>query len=405
MTLLHRALAVTTEANDETRRVCVVCSTEGVDRYGDVVVQAGLDLTHFRALKTVLWNHDQDEPIARCVEIDLVGDHIEAVVEFPAAGVNPKSDQIFGLIKAGVVNAVSIGFGVKAATPIDKAHPKAGSTIEQSELWELSFVSVPANPGAVILERRAPARRAAPGSTTMTVKPKTKSLYEVAYLADLLRQLGYIEDAVEWEAEYEGDGSEVPAKLAAVMAALGQVLIDMTVEEVAEMIRVETGEASTKAAGAVFAKRMVEVRSWHLAPSVKAVVETKRSLPADVVARIRAEADAFAADPARKSIVLPEGVTLGLVGMTKGGPIGVMPVTPMTRAGKAFSTKNADAIRAACKSIGDACAGLLSMVDGEADDDADEATDDDPATEAKSAQPDPVQARRRRAARALVLAG
>lgn len=402
MTLLHRAVAVTTEVNDETRRVRVVCSTEAVDRYGDVVVQAGLDLTHFRALKTVLWNHDQDEPIARCIEIDLVGDHIEALVEFPAAGVNPKSDQIYGLIKAGIINAVSIGFGVKAATPIDKARPKAGATIEQSELWELSFVSVPANPGAVVLERRAPARRAALGSKTMIVKPQTKGLYEVALLANLLRELGWLEEYVEWEADDEGDGSEVPAKLAAVLAALGQILVDMTVEEVAEMIRVETGEASTKAAGVTFAKRMVDASVGRLSPLVKCVVETRRALPADVADRIGREVEAFAADAARKSIVLPEGVSLRFVDMTH-GYIGDLALVPMARSGKAFSTKNADAIRAACKTIGEACDGLVAMVDADAGDDEEDATSGE--TEAKSAAASAIHLRRRRVARALELQG
>lgn len=255
MTMKHRSLAVSATADDASRRVRVVCSTASVDRYGDVVVQEGIDLEAYRRLRTVLWNHDQDEPIAKTLSIGIEGDHLEADVEFPPEGVNPQSDRIYGLIKAGIVNAVSIGFGVTKAIPVSAKDPKGPARIDASELWELSFVSVPANADAEILERAAPGAGGAL-RRRMALTGRTKGLYEVSRLASLLDTLSYIEDSVEWEAEWEDDGSQVPAMLHEAMVKLGETLVAMTVEEVAELLRVETGEVATKSAGLAFLRSL-----------------------------------------------------------------------------------------------------------------------------------------------------
>ncbi len=72
-------------------------------------------------------------------------------------------------------------------------------------------------------QREAPAR-------------KVRSLYHVAWLAQILAELGYLEACVEQEAEFEEDESPVPAAMHEALQSLGQVLLDMTVEEVAEML-------------------------------------------------------------------------------------------------------------------------------------------------------------------------
>lgn len=249
MIMKTRALAAAVTADDSSRRVRVVCSTATVDRYGDTVVQAGIDLSAYRRLKTVLWNHDHDQPIAKTVSIDLIGDHLEAVVEFPPEGVNAKSDNIYGLIKAEIVNAVSIGFGVLESTPVDKGRRKGAAMIDRSDLWELSFVSVPANPDTGVLERAADRPR-------VSRVGETKGLWQVSSLAGLLQSLAWLEEDVEWEAECEGDGSEVPAMIHDALVTLGEALIAMTVEEVGELLRVETAEVSTKAAGLAFIGRI-----------------------------------------------------------------------------------------------------------------------------------------------------
>lgn len=65
-------------------------------------------------------------------------------------------------------------------------------------------------------------------------KEVKKGLYTVADLAACVENLQYIVQSAEFEAQYEGDGSEVPAKLKAAVAQVGAVLVEMTAEEVQE---------------------------------------------------------------------------------------------------------------------------------------------------------------------------
>lgn len=135
------------------RQVRVVVSTPTVDRSGDVVEVGGIDLTAYRKNPVVLYQHDHDEPVARCVEIGLKEAALEAVVQFPPEGTSAKADEVYGLIKAGVINAASIGFLPKEYSYIDPKEPWNGRRFSSCEMLEFSFVSVPCNPDALIVER------------------------------------------------------------------------------------------------------------------------------------------------------------------------------------------------------------------------------------------------------------
>jgi len=226
----RKTFGLETKALADQRQVRVICSTDQVDRSGDVVVQGGISVSNFAKTQTVLWNHDQDHPIARCIEIGVKSGRLEALVEFPEPGVSAKSDEVYGLIKAGIINAASIGFVPLEAEPLNGKNRAAGLRFDESELLEFSFVSVPANPGALITQRSLKSvRKAAPPMTL-------KGLCGVASLAWLLDELGYQTDRAAAEALAEGDNSQVPAMLAAAMNQLGQALIAMTQEEVAELL-------------------------------------------------------------------------------------------------------------------------------------------------------------------------
>jgi HK97 family phage prohead protease len=228
MTPRRKTFGAETEALADKRQIWVICSTEQVDRSGDVVVQSGIDVTNFSGTRTVLWNHDQDQPIARCVEIGIKSGLLRALVEFPEPGISAKSDEIYGLVKAGIINGVSIGFIPLDAEPVDKKNPRKGLRFEKCELLEFSLVSVPANPGAIITQRSLKPK-AAPRMTL-------KGLCAVADLAWLLQGLGWQVDCAEDEAAREGDDSPVPAMLAEALNQLGAALIAMTQEEVSELL-------------------------------------------------------------------------------------------------------------------------------------------------------------------------
>lgn len=75
-----------------------------------------------------------------------------------------------------------------------------------------------------------------------------KSLWDVGTLACLLNELGWLHDSTVWDAEIEGDGSQVPAMLGEALRQLGDTLIAMTQEEVAELLR-EANGPDAEAAG------------------------------------------------------------------------------------------------------------------------------------------------------------
>jgi HK97 family phage prohead protease len=158
-------------------------STSSADRVGDVIVQDGIDLTQYRKNPVVLWGHDHDRPIARCVDIAVAGGKLMATAQFPPAGADSDSDRVYGKIRAGIVNSVSVGFIPKEFEPVDRRDPGSGYRFTKSELLEFSFVAVPMNADAVVI-----------GRAYRVAKPKAER--EPLNLGLLLHEVSYHE-AVE----------------------------------------------------------------------------------------------------------------------------------------------------------------------------------------------------------------
>jgi len=155
MTLHRKALGAQTETLADKRQVRVICSAPEIDRAGEIVVQEGIDLTAYRANPVVLWGHDPAQPIARAIEIGLNAGKLQALVQFPPEGTSAKADEVLGLIQAGVINTASIGFEPLDMEPMDPKRPYGAQKFVACELYEFSFVSVPAVRGAMIVERAA----------------------------------------------------------------------------------------------------------------------------------------------------------------------------------------------------------------------------------------------------------
>ncbi|MBN9255264.1 MULTISPECIES: hypothetical protein [unclassified Mesorhizobium] len=156
MSILRKAYSAATETLAEQRQVRVICSTAEVDRQGEIIVQAGIDTAAYMAsgAGTVLWNHNPDMPIAKCIDIRDVSGNLVALVQFPPAGEDPEADLYYSKIKFGSVSGVSIGFNPVEVEPLDKANPKRGpQKYLRCELMEFSFTPVQANRGAVVVER------------------------------------------------------------------------------------------------------------------------------------------------------------------------------------------------------------------------------------------------------------
>lgn len=136
------------KAVDESRRVFRGwATTPATDRYGDTINPMGAKFANPVAL---LHQHWHGAPIGRVMFKAPTAKGIEFEAEIPVVAeegsLKDRVDTAWGEIKYGIVRAVSIGF-----RPIKYAHlDDGGIDYQEIEIYELSTVSVPALPQAVI---------------------------------------------------------------------------------------------------------------------------------------------------------------------------------------------------------------------------------------------------------------
>mgnify|MGYP007026939198 CR=1 FL=1 len=95
-------------------------------------------------------------------------------------------------------------------------------------------VEVPA--AEPVAEPAAPAADdAAKADEIPTSNGIAKGMYTVAWLSELLNSLNNLRQDVTWEAEYEADGSALPAMLKDAVELLAGILTDMVAEETKEL--------------------------------------------------------------------------------------------------------------------------------------------------------------------------
>jgi HK97 family phage prohead protease len=153
MTMIRKVMPaqITTVGEDE---VSVVISTGYVARDEHIFEPAGAQIENYRKNPVVLWNHDTDHPpVGRGEDLQVNGDNIAARVRFAPMGISVKADEIRGLVKAGFINAVSVGIDPIEAEPLDPKKPRGGQRVSQWELMEFSFCNVPVDTGAGVTAR------------------------------------------------------------------------------------------------------------------------------------------------------------------------------------------------------------------------------------------------------------
>lgn len=364
-------------ATSDARTFSFVFSDESVDRYGDVIKSAGWDLRNFNANPIALFGHDAEtveNVIGRAKNVRVEAQKLVGDIEFMDGAINANAEVVRQMVAGGFLKTVSVGFApIDYAPTKDKSRP-GGLDFTRSELLEISVVPIPANPNALVQARAAGIdvdrfellARAA--EMTRTAKITVKGLYSVGTLAMILADLGWLQDSVAWEAEREGDGSPVPQALMDAMKTLGQVLIDMTAEEVAELV---AGDDEDDLDG-VIAMSGAEARSRLL-----------RTLP-----RL---------DAGQTTAVLSVARNIA-AGHTIRVKVAEAPFT-LLRAGKAISAANEKKLRAAHDHLTCAAEAVMSVV--EPPDDADPETgtgEDDPTDTEKAVAARVAAARARKAA-------
>ena len=133
---------------EETRTITGWATTPETDRSGDVVEPLGVK---YKNPLVLLWQHDHEKPIGN---VDF-GTPTAKGVPFTATiakvdepGIlKDRVDEAWQSVKAGLIRAVSIGFRSLDHEPIKGTY---GLRFKQTEVYELSLVSVPANAGAII---------------------------------------------------------------------------------------------------------------------------------------------------------------------------------------------------------------------------------------------------------------
>ena len=142
-------------------RFMATISTDSVDRDGEVMVPAGMNAKDYERNPVLLWNHDPSQPIGRALSLKRGESSIAADFEFAKRPDDYAGDwfpdYVRGLVAAGVVKAVSIGFmplegGARVATKgdVEKYGSDVRKVFSKWKLLEVSVVSVPANQDALI---------------------------------------------------------------------------------------------------------------------------------------------------------------------------------------------------------------------------------------------------------------
>lgn len=132
----------------ETRTITGIATTPKKDRDDDIMDMAGCK---FALPIPLLWQHNHNEPIGEVTEARVTDDGIEitaTIVKIEEEGaLKNRTDEAWQSIKSGLVKCLSIGFKLIEYNYMEDSW---GLHIKEWEWYELSAVTVPANPDAMI---------------------------------------------------------------------------------------------------------------------------------------------------------------------------------------------------------------------------------------------------------------
>lgn len=236
------------EGEGAERSFDVIASTETVDSYGDIV-KANWRLERYANNPIVLFGHNTRDPscvIGTASDVKVDGGALTARITLVGEEVNPEAERVFKLMKAGALRGISVGF-LPHSYGWAKVNDQEVFVLDDNELFEISVVSVPANPDALAqLHAKARQELAAKSATPPVVEPEpapapapapsepeTKSDGEPtsdhprAQLARLAMELTGVEDATAAQGALramKATADEVPALTERAMKAEAEAL-------------------------------------------------------------------------------------------------------------------------------------------------------------------------------------
>lgn len=131
------------------RQKWLTIATSDVDRAGDIMVMAGVQLDNFRKNPQFLWQHGLTplplHTLGRILEVRATDNALYALAEYANEEVFAFAEQIHRMDQKGYLPANSIGF-----RPIEwEENEHGGFTFLKWELVEVSKVDLPMNPNAI----------------------------------------------------------------------------------------------------------------------------------------------------------------------------------------------------------------------------------------------------------------
>ena len=133
-----------------------IAATEGVKRDGNTLVNTGWQFDNFAKNPVFLFQHDYSQlPIGQHVKWAVTNDNGKHVLRvwsrFVSADIYPFAERVRMMYEKGFLRAVSIGWIPLEYEPVRNADgDQTGWKFTRNELLEVSAVSVPADPDAII---------------------------------------------------------------------------------------------------------------------------------------------------------------------------------------------------------------------------------------------------------------
>ena len=133
---------------DDARIITGIASTPSTDRDDDVLEPMGAE---FALPIPLLWQHNHNQPIGEVTDAKVTEKGIEITAKIAKIDEDGKLkariDEAWQSIKSGLVKCLSVGFKIKEYSYFESSW---GLHVKAWEWYELSVVTVPANPDAMI---------------------------------------------------------------------------------------------------------------------------------------------------------------------------------------------------------------------------------------------------------------
>lgn len=155
---MFKGSSAPTSWDKDERSAVFVMTTEEQDRDMDIVVQAGIDLTHFmKNPQALIFHNSRSWPVGGWNDVKMVNGrpkrHEGRLKFLPADGPVKEIDQAAWMVENGGIKTVSIGFMPKdgAIEYVDEEKGWwGGLKFLETELYECSLVPIPAHPSALV---------------------------------------------------------------------------------------------------------------------------------------------------------------------------------------------------------------------------------------------------------------